>query len=186
MAVVLVWSLCSLAAAGCDESPPARDDARRAPAGAADSTLAIPVAWLADSARSAPLPVAPPAVWVARVTPARPAPPDPPLPEAAPGVPEEAAPPPALQIDPSLKPPIPRGRATLAVPPGARRPAHVEMDVEVLADGRVGDVAWAGGSSDPALVEAATDCARAMTFYPALRGETPVVVWCRQRFDFTR
>lgn len=152
-----------------------------------DSSLAIPVEWLADSARTVLLPVEPPPdVWIAKVTPSRPAPPDPPLPEAMPSVPEETPPPPALEIDPGLKPPIPRRTLCAAVPEGTSRPAIVVLDVQVGADGRVTDVVWAGGSGDPALVDAAMDCARSMTFYPALRGAEPVPVWCRQRFDFGR
>lgn len=151
-----------------------------------DSTFAIPVEWLADSARGGTLPVEPPpAVWVARVAPSRSAPPDPPLPEAMPSVPEAALPP-VLEIDPGLKPPIPRRAGRIAPPVTAPGPAHVELEVEVGEDGRVRDVVWAGGSSDPALVEAAMDCARTMEFFPAMRGESPVAVWCRQRFDFGR
>jgi hypothetical protein len=120
------------------------------------------------------------------VTPARPAPPDPPLPEAMPSVPEEAPPPPALEVDPGLKPPIPRRTRCVAAPVRAPRPAYVELDVEVGAGGDVMEVAWAGGARDPALVDAAIECARAMTFFPAMRGDQPVAVWCRQRFDFGR
>jgi len=181
---VFVPALAAALASGCASRPSARDAAEDAARGA-DSALSIPVAWLADSARGGTMPIEPPpAVWIARVTPSRPPSLDAPLPEPMPDVPQ-AAPPPALEVDPGLKPPIPRGRAPIGAPPG-HGPAHVELDVQVLEDGRVGEVAWAGGSRDPDLVEAATSCARAMTFYPALRGEQPVAVWCRQRFDFGR
>lgn len=172
-----------LLAAGCARDAPGRG----AGAPPADSSLAIPVEWLADSSRALPLPVEPPPeVWIARVTPSRPAPPDPPLPDAMPSVPEADPPPPALEVDPGLEPPIPRRTRCAAAPRGAARPAAVELDVRVGADGRVIDVAWAGGSRDPALVDAAMDCARGMTFFPAMRGAEPVPVWCRQRFDFGR
>src|SRR6266545_850269 len=58
------------------------------------------------------------------------------------------------------------------------RPAAIEAPLPAA------DAGWAGGSEDPARVAAATACARAMRFYPALRAGRPVAVWCRQRFDF--
>jgi outer membrane biosynthesis protein TonB len=74
----------------------------------------------------------------------------------------------------------------IAVPKGARLPSHVELEVRVDSDGAVREVRWAGGAADTALIAAAIACARGLTFYPALRGGTPVEVWCRQRFDFPR
>jgi hypothetical protein len=163
---------------------PARDAADPSRA-AAESSFALPVEWLADSGRGIVLPIEPPpAVWVVRVAPARSLAPDAPLPDPLPDVPE-AAPPPVV-IDPGLKPPVARRPGRIVEPAGPRRPARVELDVEVTEDGRVGEVVWAGGDRDPALIEAAIACARSMEFFPALRGETPVVVWCRQRFEFGR
>ena len=92
---------------------------------------------------------------------------------------------PALAVDQDLKPPVPRRRAQLTVPSSRPRyPTVVELDVLVDDRGAVAEAAWAGGETDSALVKAAVDCARAMEFYPALKGGTPVAVWCRQRFDF--
>jgi TonB family protein len=118
------------------------------------------------------------------VTPKRSAPLDAPLPVPSPAeVDVPPASPPALEVDPRLEPPIPKHLGVLRVPRGARR-ASVDLDVRVAEDGTVSDALWAGGSGDSALVAAAVDCARAMTFYPALQAGRPVAVWCRQRFDF--
>jgi TonB family protein len=171
----------ALALAGCDR--PARTVERPYP---------IPVDVYADTGRSVPLRVAPApapatparaAVWLARVSPARSRASEPPVPEAAPETLGAAMPPPpGLTVDEDLKPPLPRARTALSVPRGAR--GFVELDVRVDEQGLVSDALWAGGSEDPALVEAATRCALEMRFYPALRSGQPVAVWCRQRFDF--
>jgi TonB family protein len=167
-----------LTLAACDRAP----SVERAPS-------ALPVDVYADTGRSmtlhAPPPPEPPpvskaTVWLARVSPARAA-----LPEAAEAVPETLAvlpPPPGLAVDEGLKPPLPRTRGALAVPPGAR--GTVELDVRVDEEGGVPEVLWAGGARDPAMVRAAIACARGMRFFPAQRAGRPVSVWCRQRFDF--
>jgi TonB family protein len=125
-------------------------------------------------------------VWLARVEPSRPAAIEPPLPSAAPeSLAIGPAEPPRLEVDEDLKPPIQRRAAPLHVPARARA-ASVELDVRVDEQGRVSDAMWAGGSADSALVRAATECALAMEFFPALQGGRPVAVWCRQRFDFGR
>ena len=175
--------LLGLAPAGCGGSPP--------PAG---KPSALPVDVFADTGRSVPLHVALPgptgpapavraAVWLARVARAPAGTLD--LPPAG-AEPDSVAPapeaPPALEVDEHLKPPILRERSPLAVPPGAR--GSVELDVRVDEQGRVTEAQWAGGSAAPALVRAATACARAMRFYPAVRAGRPVAVWCRERFDF--
>lgn len=156
----------------------------------ADRPYALPVEVYADTGRGEVLrikaPLVPPArasVWLARVSPARlallPVPP----PEITAETLAVAMPaPPALAVDDNLKPPLPRARTPLAVPAGAR--GFVELDVRVDEEGRVSDALWGGGSEEPALVRAATDCAHGMRFYPALRAGRPVAVWCRQRFDF--
>jgi TonB family protein len=169
----------TLAVAACGKARPA-----------ADRPYALPVDVYADTGRGEPLriaaPSAPPihaSVWLARVSPARPAPLQlPPAGIAAETLAVAPPGPPALAVDEGLKPPLPRTRAPLAVPAGAR--GFVELDVRVDEAGRVSEALWAGGSEDPALVRAATDCALGMRFYPALRAGRPVTVWCRQRFDF--
>jgi len=156
---------------------------------------ALPVAVFADTGRTTTLRVIPPpegaardagahaTVWLARASPARIEPAAEPSPEAAPDtLPFALLPPPSLVVDGSLKPPLSRSQTPLAVPPGAR--GSVELDVRVDEQGQVSEVRWAGGSRDPALVRAATECARGMRFFPAERAGQPVPVWCRQRFDF--
>jgi len=156
----------------------------------------LPVNVFADTARTvrlapwSPLPgatsPAPPVatVWLAHVSPAAPAPPGIPAPEPD-SVQAPWPTPPPLAVDEDLKPPIPRDAATLRVPAGSR-PGWVEMDVRVDETGAVSDAEWAGGSQDSALVRAASDCAFAMRFFPAVQGGREVAVWCRQRFDFGR
>jgi len=170
----------------------------RPPAGE-QTPRALPVSVFADTGRTTTLRVTPPpggarpdsgahaAVWLARVSPARIEPAAEPPPEAAtdtlaPEPPGAPLPPPSLVVDGSLKPPLPRSQTPLAVPRGAR--GSVELDVRVDERGEVSEVRWAGGSRDPALVRAATDCAHGMHFFPAERAGQPVAVWCRQRFDF--
>ncbi|MFI5371749.1 MAG: TonB family protein [Candidatus Eisenbacteria bacterium] len=174
----------ALLAAGCGRAR--SDHAQR---------LAVPVEVLADTSGPSmrltptlPLPGAATgaAVWVARVSPSRPAPSEPPLPRPAPDTLETPpADPPTLAVDEDLKPPIPRDRARLTLPRGAR-PGSVELDVRVDEEGVVSDAMWAGGSSDSVLVQAAIACATGMRFVPAERAGRRVAVWCRQRFDFTR
>lgn len=173
-----------LALSGC--GPSGTQETARAPV-SVDSTFAVPVEWLADSARTMPLPVeAPPRVWVARVTPASAPPPEPDLPDPLPAVPAAPPPPPRLEIDPGLRPPIPKRPARIEAGAWPEGPAWVELEVEVDPWGRVGAVAWAGGSRDSALVDAAIECARTMAFFPAMRAGEPVAVRCLQRFDFAR
>lgn len=153
------------------------------------SSTALEVQVFSDTARSVPLHVEPPPtarVWLRGVAIARPAAIEAPLPGAEPGaVPPDTSAPPALPIDPALKPPILRGATRLILPSVRGRGAEaVELDVQVSDAGDVTDARWAGGSADTALVAAATACARAMTFHPALLGGQPVSVWCRQRFEF--
>jgi TonB family protein len=153
--------------------------------GTSDSAFALPVEWLADSARSTTLPIEPPpVVWVARVTPVSTAAPAPSLPDALPSVPEAPPPPPRLEIDPGLRPPILRRPARIEAGAWPEDPAWVELDVQVDAEGRVSDAVWAGGTRDTALVRVALECAHTMAFFPAMRAGAPVAVWCRQRFDF--
>lgn len=153
----------------------------------------LAVSVFSDTSRSERLHIALPAqpnereparVWLTQVTPSRPPKVDVPLPDAAPSPVEDPGPtPPALAVDPDLKPPILKTPGSLRVPAHARR-GYVELDVRIGEDGSVTDALWAGGSADSALTEAATDCALAMRFYPALRAGKPTAVWCRQRFDF--
>jgi len=168
-----------LAAAACGR--------RQAPA--EPKPYALPVDVYADTGRAEPLRVAVPAtpaapprasVWLARVSPMRAEMPPPDV--SSDTVAVAPQPPPALAVDEDLKPPIPRSRAPLAVPPHAR--GFVELDVRVDEEGNVSDALWAGGRDEPDLVRAATDCALGMRFYPALRAGRPVAVWCRQHFDF--
>ncbi|HEY6867888.1 MAG TPA: energy transducer TonB [Candidatus Eisenbacteria bacterium] len=126
--------------------------------------------------------------WLARVAPERPRPMTLPLPAAAPDtlVPESPAPP-VLAVTPGLVPPVLRDAAPLALPASlaaSRRFESVELDVRVSEAGDVTDVVGPEAGGDPALVAAASACARRMRFYPARRDGVPVAVWCRQRFDF--
>ena len=152
------------------------------------SPAALDVEVWSDTSRSVPLRVEPPRavrVWVRSVSPSRPAAIEAPLPSANAGIPPpESLPPPALEIDSGLKPPILREPARLILPAASPRAEPVELDVRVSETGEVTEARWAGGSPNPARVAAATACARAMRFYPALKGGRPVAVWCRQRFDF--
>jgi TonB family protein len=175
----------ALLACGC-----ARRDApieRHAEAEAGREVLAIPLEALADSGSSVPLPVTrPPAAWIVHVRPATAAELDVPPPVPLPDVPPDTIAPPHLDVDPSLRPPIPRRPASIRLPSGRHRAASVELEVRVDESGRVTDAIWAGGSADTALVSAAVECARSMAFFPAHRAGVPVAVWCRQRFDFGR
>jgi len=163
----------------------------RAPA-VEDGPRALPVDVYADTGRTITLRAGPPptpppethaSVWLARVSPARAALPELPGSESAPEtLTYLPSAPPALAVDDGLKPPLPRVRAPLAVPAGAR--GMVELDVRVDEQGGVSEVLWAGGTRDPALVRAGIECASGMRFFPAQRAGRPVAVWCRQRFDF--
>jgi TonB-like protein len=174
---------------GCDRPAAVRRELPRA----------IPVSVLADSGGSAPLrvtlpsatgalsapgsgPGRPAGVWLDRVTPVS-HPAQPPLPEAAPDTSPPPPTPAGLEASDRLQPPIPRAVGVLRVPRG-RRGGRVELDVLVDQRGQVVEARWAGGDSDSARVRAATECAEAMTFYPALLRGRPVEVWCRQRFEF--
>jgi TonB family protein len=170
-----------------------RASERRPPERRPPTELRVDV--FADTGRTERLTVAPPVasgvgpppsarVWLAQVTPTRATPIEAPLPVPSPSEVEEPAPsPPPLELDPRLEPPLPRHVATLRVPRHVRR-ASVDLDVRVAEDGSVSDALWAGGSADSALVEAAIECARSMTFFPARQAGRAVAVWCRQRFDF--
>lgn len=155
---------------------------------ASDAPMRLAVEVRADTAAAVRLRIAPPHanVWVARVDPMRTTS-EPELPEAVAdtSIPESQEPP-MLEIDDDLKPPILRNHVVLTVPD--RAPGHgvrsVELDVRVDEGGEVTDALWAAGDADSALVQAATDCALAMKFYPAQQSGRPVPVWCRQRFDF--
>lgn len=154
--------------------------------------LPLPVRVLADTGRTERLVVEPPPaarLWVARVRPAPPRGLGPALPDAPADSFIPVGEPPALEIDDGLKPPIPRAPAVLIVPDDWRRrqPRSAEsVDLEVRVDetGAVSEARWVGGSRDSSLIRAATDCARGMRFYPALRAGRPVAVWCRHRFEF--
>jgi TonB family protein len=189
-AVTVVLILAVVAACGCGRG---RSSVAETPRGR------MPVDVFADTGRGGRLAIAPPAhaasVWMDRVSQTRVAAPpasaiETPAPEAPPETPPEtlasersAAR--GLTVDEDLKPPILRERAALVVPPHAAR-GTVELDVRVDEEGQVSDAMWAAGSEDSALVRAATDCALAMRFFPALQAGRPVAVWCRQRFEFAR
>lgn len=182
------WAALAACIAACERAPARRSEAPRA----------LPVSVYADTGRATTLRVTPPAtspadstappparasVWLASVSPARSEPAALPAVESAPDtLAFTPAPPPGLIVDQGLKPPLLRAEAPLAVPVGAR--GTVELDVRVDEQGAVSEARWAAGSRDPALMRAATDCARAMRFFPAERAGRPVAVWCRQRFDF--
>jgi TonB family protein len=159
----------------------------------APARRSIPVDVFADTGRAGRLAVKPPAtsasVWMDRVSQTRVAPAgalSTPEPEAPPEtLRSDVAPARGLAVDEDLKPPIPRERGALVVPPHAPS-GSVELDVRVDEAGRVSDAIWAAGSEDSTLVRAATDCALAMRFFPALQAGRPVAVWCRQRFEFGR
>lgn len=169
------------------------------PADERPEVVRLPVDVFADTARDvrfgdsalAPAPEPPDSaaaprasVWLARVSPTPPGPIDPSLASAEPQAGEWPEPP-TLEVDDGLKPPIPRGSSRLIVPRGAD-PGWIELDVRIDENGAVSDVAWAGGAIDSSRVEAATACAFAMRYFPALQDGRAVAVWCRQRFDFGR
>ncbi len=177
-----VWGLCALLG-GCGRKPERHEP-----------PLSLPIDVLADTGRTQTLHVVPPRVWITRVGSSRgKVPPVVPTPGRAPEVllptPEPGTMPavaeaePALTLEGDLVPPTLRSANPLHVPRGVRGES-VELEVRVDESGAVGDVQWAGGSRDSALVQAAIECAAAMRFFPATRGGRPVVVWCRQRFDF--
>ena len=180
-AVLGMVTMLAAVAPGCGRSrPPATAAvplpvAIRADTGASERWNVVPSrarAWLERTSR---VPITPPA----------------PAPGSENPTPEPAPIPPAgaesrASIDAALKPPILRTPARLVMPEGVSTPrrASVELDVRVDERGRVTEARPAGGDADPALIEAARQSALGMTFYPALRGDQPVAVWCRQRFDF--
>jgi TonB family protein len=158
-----------------------------------EQPLALLVRASADTGGMEHLEIRPPRparAWLARVSPAPPGTMAPPLPEAGPDtVPPLPEAHPALAVEPGLMPPVLREAAPLVLPParegsGPGRFEAVDLDVRVGETGEVTDVRGASGSADPALIEAASACARRMRFYPARRGGEPVAVWCRQRFEF--
>jgi hypothetical protein len=176
-----------LALAACDRRPQLASQN-----GAASNRAPVPLAlrMIADSARVETLPVNPPLearAWMTHVSPSRPASLLPETPALALDSLDalEWPPPPAADVDPGLKPPILRTPGALRLAGGTRSPrASVELDVRVDEWGDVSDALWAGGTDDSLLVAAAIESALAMRFYPALRADRPVAVWCRQRFDF--
>ncbi len=127
-------------------------------------------------------------IWVASVAPVRSSPMEADLPEAAQDSVLPSAPsPPMLEIDDDLKAPILKSGTVLVVPARyshSRTVESVELDVRVDEVGEVTDALWAGGSNSTDLVQAATECALRMRFFPALQAGQPLPVWCRQRFDF--
>jgi hypothetical protein len=165
---------------GCDRPAPrpaARDLGR---------DLAVTV--LADTAETGGLPparLAGPApsarLTLVRIAPARPG-----LQNALPE-PEPSAPPAGeragdgLAADDELRPPIPRGPATVRL--HAPRSGWLELDVRVDEAGEVSDALPAGGDADSSTVRAAVDAALALRWFPATRRGRPVAVWCRQRFE---
>lgn len=177
--------------------PPAAGCARRPrPAAERPSSLPLAAQVYADTGRGGRWNVRLPAarVWLTRVTPAPARPgqvPAPEPPEAAPeSLPPWADTEPALEVDPGLKPPVPRAPAPaclgqVPVLPAGRAAAWVDLDVRVDEDGAVSEALRVAGSTDSSLVEAARRCALSMRFYPALRAGRAVAVWCRQRFDFS-
>src|SRR5262249_47446368 len=91
------------------------------------------------------------------------------------------------RVDPALTPPLRLAAGALSAPHDAHgMPLNgsVLLDVQVRERGNVTPVSRAGGSNDSALVRAPTATVRGMPFPPARRGEEPVAVGCRQRFDF--
>jgi TonB-like protein len=176
VAAALALLAAAVAVPGCGRSRPPQP-----------SSTALDVQVFRDTSRAMTMHIEPPPaarVWLRGVAISRPAAIDAPLPAADPeAAPPDTSPPPALPIDPRLRAPLLRSAAPLVIPP-SRAPAAVELDVQVSDTGAVTDARWAGGSTDLALVAAATACARSMTFHPALLGGKPVSVWCRQRFEF--
>ena len=174
---ILAWALAASGCGGGGAPPGTR----------AEPPRRLPVRVLADTGSGAPFVVRPPRAFVslARVSRAGGEALAPPLPPAAPDTSPPAAGSEPLATDEVLHAPIPKQAGTLVVPRSLRSPGTVELDVLVDVLGRVVDVRWVGGSSDPALVRAAGRCAESMTFYPALLRGQPVAVWCRQRFEVT-
>ncbi len=175
-----LWSLrrapfIVVALAGCAQGPKAERP----------SELAVDV--FSDTSRSLPLAATPrpeARVWIERVMPSGPrGGMDAALPDAPSAAPAWDQAPPPREGDTGLRPPILRRNAPLVLPRAGAR-GSVELEVRVDESGWVSDVRFAGGSEDSALVGAATRCARAMRFFPALLTERPIAVWCRQRFDF--
>lgn len=182
--------LCFMGAAGCGDTP--------APRAVARATYEIPVDVRADTGAMMTMPRPLAALHMGSVreaatppssehdvpiaTPPR-AMPEAPQPQGGVEIPPEDMPPPAgLVVDPGLKPPILKVAATLVLPAGVSH-GSVTVDVRVDPTGRVSEARWAGGATEPALVDAALACARRATYYPALRNGTPVAVWCQQRID---
>ncbi|HTM56841.1 MAG TPA: energy transducer TonB [Candidatus Udaeobacter sp.] len=150
----------------------------------------LPVAIRADSGEAERWSVAPARAraWLERTDVVPIAAPVPSGAEAVPS-PEPAAVPPEAaerpEADASLKPPLLRTPGRLIVPAAYAngRRGSVELDVRVDERGVVTD-ARPAGAGDTTLIEAARRSALGMSFYPALRGDRPVAVWCRQRFEF--
>jgi hypothetical protein len=186
----LLAAVLALGMAGCGRGAPPRAPASR-----------LPIDVLADTASGGRLAIKPPRAraWLMSAKPAAVpsiavtlAPQNLPGPDDTSGA--GAAPqslPPAASLanpatepdaDVALRPPLLRSPGTLIVPHHAR--GSVELDVLVDERGRVSAARFAGGSTDSALIGAARRCALGMRFYPARRGEQPVAVWCRQRFEF--
>jgi hypothetical protein len=175
----VIGAIVLLALAGCGRD---RDRHRT------ESPLPIPIHVLDDTSRTERLEVNPPPAraWFARVSPSSPRSLAPRLPDAPPDTSIPVSPP-RLEIDPGLKPPILRTPAQLELPESIRRsvgdrPATVELDLRIDEEGYVSKVRW-DGVGDSALAEAARRCAEGMRFFPALKGDRPVAVWCRQRFE---
>lgn len=172
--------------AGCGPRAEPRSSGPRAhdaevPSAASDTgrTLPLPLAlqgnpaarvWLSRVRRAAPVTIAP--------GPARP----PAVPEPEPAqLPDTGA---TAAVSDALLPPVLRTPGTLVLPPGAAHRAWVDLDVHVSASGDVDQVRWSGGSGERAQIDAASQCARTMRFFPAEQAGRPVAVWCTQRFEF--
>ena len=149
----------------------------------------LQVSVLSDSAQAASLPPARvgagPAgarLTLVRIAPSR-ADVRAPLPVPEPAAPEAIEPraPESEHGDDELRPPIPRGPAIVRL--NGARAGWLELDVRVDENGEVTDAIPVGGDADSATVRAATEAALAMRWFPAVRRNRPVAVWCRQRFE---
>ncbi len=141
----------------------------------------------APALRAGPAPapaLAPPEVVVSALAPPKPLPPRDAGPAAA--APSEPSPPakpePGAASEAStLDPPAP------VYPPASRRRGEqglVVLEVEVLADGRAGDVRVVETPGYPRLVDAAVRAVRQAAFRPATRGGRPVPSVLRLRIRF--
>jgi protein TonB len=72
--------------------------------------------------------------------------------------------------------------------PAAARRAGIQgtarLRVQILADGRVGDIVVDASTGHPSLDQAATDAVRRWRFEPARRGAEPVASWVLLPVEF--